>query len=125
MFPYLADRIEKVVVALASMFLVGLGLVAIAPPATAASYLYHKSPDDGYSAPFKIACSVPNQQFYLYPGAGSQTYCDSQYGLSVYVNAGTQIACQGGYGTWYVAFDATGWHDVPNNQSMLCVYQLD
>lgn len=109
----------KIRLAIAAVFIMAISLFSFATPAYAAGgTIKHFSPDQGYNAAFLVRGNgwdgwIPEGQ--------------TKAGVTgIYIPAGEQVKCTfNNGGTWFLQWDATGWHNVGDNFAGQCVNQLD
>jgi hypothetical protein len=86
--------------------------------------IYHYAPDDGYDAPFLVACDWrnggPANGQYIHEGVNSANVCRDVD--AVYVNAGYKYVCLN-FGSWSTFWSGAGWKRINNAMSAVCVYQ--
>jgi hypothetical protein len=129
----LVNKLKAILVALllAGTALVGVHVVTSAP-ANASPYCTYGGNcggilhwwDDGYDQAFIVACNRNN----LWGSAvnvaeGNWDSCSDAD--AIYVRSGEQIVCTNNWGQWQIKYDATGWHNIYDNERPHCVAQLD
>lgn len=127
------NKLKAILVALllAGTALVGVHVVTSAP-ANASPYCTYGGNcggilhwwDDGYDQAFIVACNRNN----LWGSAvnvaeGNWDSCSDAD--AIYVRSGEQIVCTNNWGQWQIKYDATGWHNIYDNERPHCVAQLD